>query len=159
VVFSDVTRAITGLVRAQLILVLVTIAMSIAGLLIFRVKYAITIGTLIGLAGLIPIVGSLLVTVPWGAWCILTGQYTLGFEIFGLQGLISLVRHIIEPKILADNVGIDTLSALIAVYVGWKVLGVLGLFLGPILWVGIESLVRAQIFRDFIPHSPDGRTE
>jgi sporulation integral membrane protein YtvI len=159
IVFSDVTRAITGLVRAQLILVLVTMAMSITGLLVFRVKYAITMGTLIGLAGLIPIVGTLLVTVPWGVWCFLTGQYMLGFEIFGLQGLISLVRHIIEPKILADNVGIDTLSALIAVYVGWKVLGVLGLFLGPILWVGIESLIRAQIFRDFIPQSPNGRAE
>ncbi|MDI3257039.1 MAG: sporulation integral membrane protein YtvI [Kyrpidia sp.] len=155
-VFSDVARAMTGLVRAQLILVLVTIAMSIVGLLMFRVDYAITIGTLIGLTGLIPIVGSLIVTIPWAGWCLVTGQYTLGLEILALQGVISLVRHIIEPKILAENMGLDTLSALIAVYVGWKILGVLGLFVGPILWVGIESLVRAQIFRDFIPHSPAG---
>lgn len=154
-VFSDVTRAITGMVRAQLILVLVTAVMAIAGLLLFRVDYAITMGTLIGVTGLLPIVGSLIVTIPWGAWCLLTGQYTLGLEILALQAVISLVRHIIEPKIMADNMGLDTLSTLIAVYVGWKILGVLGLFVGPVLWVAIESLVRAQMFRDFIPTARD----
>ncbi|HHY67754.1 MAG TPA: sporulation integral membrane protein YtvI [Alicyclobacillus sp.] len=153
-VFRDVAHAMTGMVRAQLILTLITMVMSIIGLLVFRVEYAITIGTLIGLTGLVPIVGSLIVTIPWAGWCLITGQYTLGLEILALQGVISLVRHIIEPKILADNMGLDTFSALIAVYVGWKILGVLGLFVGPILWVGIESLVRAQIFQDFIPHSP-----
>ncbi|MBE3551920.1 MAG: sporulation integral membrane protein YtvI [Kyrpidia tusciae] len=155
-VFRDVAHAMTGMVRAQLILTLITMLMSIIGLLVFRVEYAITIGTLIGLTGLVPIVGSLIVTIPWAGWCLITGQYTLGLEILALQGVISLVRHIIEPKILADNMGLDTFSALIAVYVGWKILGVLGLFVGPVLWVGIVSLVQAQIFRDFIPHSPTG---
>jgi predicted PurR-regulated permease PerM len=88
-----------------------------------------------------------------------TGNIPLGIQLLILQGCISLVRHIIEPKILASNVGLDTLSTLFAMYVGLKVIGILGLFLGPIFLIALKSLIKARMFIDFIPDQSDRKVE
>ncbi|UOF90873.1 sporulation integral membrane protein YtvI [Fodinisporobacter ferrooxydans] len=150
-VVHDVNRSFVGLIRAQIILVIVTMILSIIGLLIMHVHYAILLGILLGVTGLVPIVGSGIMSVPWAVYAFVTGDIPLGIQLLILQGFISLVRHIIEPKILANSVGLDTLSTLIAMYIGMKAMGVLGLFLGPIVVIAIKSLIKARMFIDFIP--------
>jgi sporulation integral membrane protein YtvI len=158
-VFSDVNRSFIGLIRAQIILVFVTMIFSIIGLLIMGVNYAVLLGIVLGITGLIPIVGSGIVTFPWALYAMATGNIPLGIQLLILQGCISLVRHIIEPKILASNVGLDTLSTLFAMYVGMKVIGILGLFLGPIFLIALKSLIKARMFIDFIPDQSDRKVE
>jgi sporulation integral membrane protein YtvI len=149
-VYGDVSVAFAGLIRAQGILVIVSMILGTVGLVLLKMKYAITLGLLIGISGLIPLVGSLVITVPWAAGALLTGNLVIAIKILILQGIISAVRHVIEPKILADSVGLDTLSTLISMYIGLKAIGILGLFLGPIFLIGIKSLLRARMFIDWV---------
>ena len=78
------------------------------------------------------------------------GNVVVAVKVLILQGIISAVRQVIEPKILADNVGLDTLSTLISMYIGLKAIGVLGLFLGPIFLIGLKSSLRARMFIDWV---------
>lgn len=150
-VVQDVNRAFIGLIRAQMILFTLTTAFAVVGLLLLQVRYAITFGLLIGVAGFIPVLGTGLVMFPWAGYEFLIGNMWMTIKLLTLQGLIVVMRHVIEPKIFAENVGLDTLSTLIAMYIGLRAFGVFGLFFGPILLIGIRSLLRARMFADIVP--------
>lgn len=155
VVIHDMLRAFVGTIRVQFILMLMSAVLGVLGLWILGVEYAFIIGLLIGIFGLVPIIGSALLTVPWAIGAFAVGDISLGLKLLLLQAFISVLRHIVEPKILADSVGLDTLSTLFALYVGMKLLGTLGLFLGPIILIGVKSLLRTRLFVDYFPSTDE----
>lgn len=53
-----------------------------------------------------------------------------------------------EPKVLSSSIGLDPLATLIALFVGFKVVGFLGLILGPVVLVIIKTLHQANVFQD-----------
>ncbi len=150
-VAGDVAHAVAGLLRAQLVLIAVTSVICIIGLSLMRMHYAIILGLAIGLTGWVPIVGSGVITIPWAVGAFIFGNYVVAIKIILLQAIASLVRHTIEPKILASNMGLGTFPTLVGMYVGLTSIGFLGLLLGPIILIAIRSLIRARMFVDFFP--------
>jgi sporulation integral membrane protein YtvI len=148
---KDMMRAFIGTIRAQLLLVLISAVLGFLGMLLLGIQYAVILAILFGIAGLVPILGSALLTVPWAIGALAVGDVGLALKVLLLQVVISIIRHIVEPKILADSVGLDTLSALFALYVGMKLVGVIGLFLGPIALIGLKSLLRRHLLADLLP--------
>ena len=59
--------------------------------------------------------------------------------------IMSVTRQLIEPKIVSGNIGIHPIFTIIAMYTGFKFIGVLGMFIGPILLIIFKN-----IFSDFI---------
>lgn len=159
VVLDDMTRAFVGTIRVQLILMLVSAILGVIGMWILHFPYAVLLGIVFGLFGGIPILGSALLTVPWAVGALILGDVSTAVKLIVLQLFVSLVRHLIEPKILADSVGLDTLSTLFALYVGMKAMGVFGLFLGPIILIGIKSLLRTHLFVDILPQLAEGSVD
>lgn len=155
VVTNDVMRAFAGSIRVQVVLMLMSAVLGVLGMLILGIQYAVILGILFGVTGIVPILGSAILTIPWAAGALLIGDVQLALKIIVIQLGISLIRHLVEPKILANSVGLDTLSTLLALYAGLKLMGVIGLFLGPIVLIGIKSLLRIRILVDFFP-IPDG---
>ncbi len=152
-VAGDVGRALAGLARAQVILIVVTSVICVIGLLVMGVHYALILGMLIGLTGWVPILGSGIVTLPWALGAVALGNYVLAIKILLLQAVASLVRHTIEPKILASNMELGTFATLFGMYVGLTSIGFIGLLLGPILLIAVRSLIRARMFIDFFPNA------
>ncbi|ANE48441.1 permease [Paenibacillus swuensis] len=148
VIWSDLQKALFGYLRAQLILISITAAVVIIGLLILKVKYAITIGLLIGLVDLLPYLGTGAVMVPWIAYVYIYGDIRLGVGLSVLYGIILVARQILEPKVLASSVGLDPLATLISMFVGLKLFGVLGLIIGPVTLVILSAFAKANVFRD-----------
>lgn len=151
VVSRDMMRAFAGTIRVQVLLMILSAVLGILGMWILSIHYAVILGLVFGLTGMIPILGSALLTVPWAIGALLIGDVALAIKILILQLVISFIRHMFEPKILANNVGLDTLSTLFGLYVGMKLFGVIGLFLGPIILIGIKSLFRIRLFVDLMP--------
>ncbi|MGC5324276.1 sporulation integral membrane protein YtvI [Brevibacillus sp. SYSU BS000544] len=159
-IIKDLRIALLGFVKAQLTLISLTAAIVIVGLLILRVDYAITIGLLTGVVDLLPYLGTGTVFIPWIIYLFFKGKYSLVIGLSILYGVVIVFRQIMEPKVLADNVGLDPLLTLIALFVGLKLFGFLGLVIGPVSLVMINAFIRARILEDiwkFIkgkPHSP-----
>ena len=151
IVVTDVGRALSGLIRAQLVLIVVTVVVGIVGLAIMRIGYSLIMGTAIGLTGWVPIVGSGLITFPWALGALVMGNYILAIKILLLQAIASMIRHIIEPKLLASNMGLGTFPTLIGMYIGLASMGILGLLFGPMMIIALRSLMRADIFSDILP--------
>ncbi|KRF03591.1 permease [Paenibacillus sp. Soil766] len=154
---TDLQKALFGYLRAQLILVSLTALVVIIGLLVLRVDYAITIGLLTGLADLMPYLGTGAVMVPWILYVFFAqGNIVLGIGLSVLYGVIVIARQIMEPKVLASSVGLDPLATLIAMFVGLKLFGLLGLIVGPVSLILITAFYRARIFHDIAAYIHKG---
>ncbi|WP_134686320.1 sporulation integral membrane protein YtvI [Brevibacillus migulae] len=158
----DLRNALFGFLRAQLTLISLTAALVIIGLLIMRVDYAITIGLITGLVDLLPYLGTGTIFVPWIIYAFFKGNYTLVIGLSILYGIVVIFRQIIEPKVVAENVGLDPLMTLVALFIGLQLFGFLGLIAGPVSLVVINALIKANIFEDIWnyikgPSSTDGK--
>jgi predicted PurR-regulated permease PerM len=94
-----------------------------------------------------PILGTGSVLVPWGSYLLLTGNVYVGVGLIVLFVVITVFRRIVEPKILGDSVGIGSLSALVSLDVGFKLVGVIGVFIGPLVVIIYMAARRAGLFQ------------
>ena len=79
--------------------------------------------------------------VPWAVIEALNGDLKLGVAIIVLWIIMSLVRQVLEPKIVSGRIGIHPIFTLIAMYTGFKVIGVMGMIVGPIALIIIKSIL------------------
>lgn len=143
---EDIGKAVFGYIRAQLTLVTITALQTMIGLYILGSPYAVTIGIVIGVLDILPVVGSGTIYVPWIIYGLFTGDFFMALALTLLYLFILVVRQILEPKLVADNLGIHPLATLIAIYVGYKLFGFIGLILGPFILVIGKAASRAHLF-------------
>lgn len=147
-VIIELERALFGFIRAQLTLISMTTLIVLIGLLILRIEFAITIALITGFVDLLPYLGTGLVFVPWIIYALMTGNLSLALGLAILYTVVIVQRQLMEPKILSSSIGLDPLATLVAIFVGFKILGFLGLILGPIVLVIIRTLYKLHILHD-----------
>ncbi|WP_202080755.1 sporulation integral membrane protein YtvI [Caldalkalibacillus salinus] len=147
-VFKDLKKALFGFVKAQLTLISITFVIVLIGFFILRIEYALTLALIIGVVDLLPYLGTGLVFIPWIVYLFINGDYSLVIGLSILYGIVVIQRQMMEPKILGTNVGLDPLLTLIALFVGFKLFGMLGLIIGPVSMVILGALHRAGVFKD-----------
>ena len=144
-VLKEVTSAFISYIKAQGILVSISTLISITGLYLIGADYALTMGLLIGFFDIIPVLGPGTVILPWVIWSMVSGSMGFGIKLLGLYVLILVVRQLLETKVVADNLGLHPLATLLALFVGFKLLGFIGMVAGPILLIAVQAVVKAGI--------------
>ncbi len=147
-VFIDLKKALFGFMKAQATLVSLTTVIILIGLLILRVDYAITIALVAGIVDIVPYLGTGVVFVPWIIYEAIAGDTASAIGLGVLYIVVLVQRQVMEPKILSSSIGLDPLATLIALFVGFKTIGFLGLIVGPVILVVINTLQRANVFHD-----------
>ncbi|MBS4208788.1 sporulation integral membrane protein YtvI [Bacillus sp. FJAT-50079] len=147
-VFADLKKAFAGFIKAQLTLVSITLVIVLIGLLILRVNYAITIALITGIVDILPYLGTGAVFVPWIIYEVVMGNYGLALGLGILYTVVVVQRQVMEPKILSSNIGLTPLATLVSLFVGFKLIGFLGLIIGPVTLVLLTTLHKAHVFKD-----------
>src|SRR5699024_4816125 len=140
-------RALLGFLKAELKLTFLTACIVLVGLLILRVEHALTIALIIWIVDFLPYIGAILIFLPWIIFSFTTGDITLGIGLSILYGLVVAQRQLIKPKILSSSIGISPLATLFAMFVGFKLIGVLGIILGPLTYIFVITLHETGIFK------------
>lgn len=143
---SDFSKALTGFIKAEFIIFLIMMFCSILGLYILRTKYFIIMGIITGLFGILPVLGVGIILVPWALFAFIAGNNIFAIELLLLTAAITVIRHVIEPKILGDKIGLDPLFVLISMYIGLETTGIIGLIIGPFILIAYQALRKAGIF-------------
>lgn len=136
--------------RAYLIILLITFAELSIGLGFLRIQGYIQIAAVIAALDILPLIGSGLVLIPWGVYHLVCGDLPLGAGILMVYGVITMVRNIIEPKIVGDQLGLHPAATLAAMFFGIKVMGFGGILAAPILLlliVYLNSTGRVRLYR------------
>lgn len=128
-------RVIVGFkkyLKAYCILFIITFAELLVGFWILDVDYAFVLAILIALIDFLPVFGTGAVLVPWGIILLLMKNYFLGIGIIVLFVLMTIIRQIIEPKIVGKSLGVHPILTLITIYLGFKLFGLFGMIFLPI---------------------------
>ena len=88
--------------------------------------------------------------IPWTIILFLNKEYSVGFSILGLYILTSVVRQFLEPKIISKKIGVHPLFTLIAMYTGFKFMGVMGMLIGPIVLIILKNIFENTIDRGIV---------
>jgi len=129
-------------IKTQTILFLLISTACCFALLLIKNPYALLFGIGIGIFDAFPVLGSGLILVPWAILLFARGNAFAGAVLLTLCGVCQVLREYLEPKLLGEKMGIRPVQSLMAVYIGYELFGLMGLFLGPFGLVLIKSLWR-----------------
>lgn len=133
-------NAALGWLRAQGLLTLLTFSLLLAGLFALGVESPLLPAAVTALTDALPVLGAGLVLVPWSVLTALSGDLPMGLGLLGLWGLVMTARSLLEPKLVGLHAGLPPLAALLAMFVGFQALGVVGMVLTPLALMLTKAL-------------------
>lgn len=112
----------------------------VAGFLILRIEGAFAIGAVIAALDILPVLGTGTILVPWGIIALAIGEYGMGIGILALYLFITVVRNIVEPKLVGGQIGLSPVVMLPCMLVGFDFFGIIGLFALPLSVAFVKTL-------------------
>lgn len=131
-------------IRAQLMIMLVISGICVAGLYLSGNDYALLAGSGIGLCDAMPFLGTGTILVPWAIFEIIQGKYMMAAIYAAIYTICSLVREILEPKLVGDKLGMHPLAVIASIYIGLNLYGIWGFALGPFSYILIREIYQVS---------------
>lgn len=138
---------IFGFMKAQLLVSFIILAVAFVGLLFIAPKYALIMSIVIWIIDVIPILGSIIVLAPWALYQFVSGDIAMGTKLTILAIVLLVIRRTIEPKVMGNQIGLSPLPTLIGMFIGLKLFGVLGFFIGPMIVILFNTAREAGIIK------------
>ena len=145
-----ITKSLAGYLKAEAILVLVSFAVCLIGLYIFKftglnVEFPLMAALGIAFVDALPILGSGFIIIPWAIISACDGDITLGISLIVLLAVMGIVRQFVQPRVVSKQIGIHPIFTLIAMYTGFKFIGITGLLIGPIILIILKNIYGTMI--------------
>lgn len=150
---KDLTRAkqllklnLGKMAKAYALIMVVTFTEVFIGLTIlkmiglFNSSYIAVIAVVTSIVDVIPVLGTGTIVLPWAAYSLIVGDYGMAIGLLILYATVTVIRQIVEPKLVAGQLGLPPFVTLIAMYLGLKIIGVLGVFILPIIAIMLKLL-------------------
>ncbi|MBO5248451.1 MAG: AI-2E family transporter [Clostridia bacterium] len=133
-------RKIVRFFRAHGIMFLFNFTELLIGLWFLKSPYPLIFAAIIALADLLPYVGMASVLVPWGLirW-LLFSDPSQGIGLIVLAVIVTVVRELLEPRIVGKNIGLSALATLFSIYFGIKSMGFFGAIVFPLLFLFLKE--------------------
>lgn len=136
--------AVTGWLKAQVTLSCVTWAGLTAGFLLLRVRHAPLWAAAVAAVDAFPILGTGTVLVPWSLVSFLQADTGRAFGLLSLYAAVTVIRTTLEPRLIGRQLGLDPLLTLAALYGGYRLWGLMGMILAPLLAVAAVQFTQGQ---------------
>ena len=135
------------------------ILLNLLAFLKFDVPYPLLMSIIICIADILPILGAGTILIPWSVLSFATGNIKLGIGLLISYLIIMSVRQMLEPKLISQNLGVHPLITLISMYSGFKVFGVSGFLIGPVVMIILKNVFSKELevgfFRDIFGDGDD----
>lgn len=119
-------------IRSYVIIMSITCVELAIGLSILKINGAVLIAVLISIFDILPVLGTGGIMIPWVALSLVRGDLRLALGLAIVYIAITIIRNIIEPKIVGGQLGLHPIVTLASMFAGVQLLGIIGLFGFPI---------------------------
>lgn len=136
------SEAVFAYIKAQCILMSITFAEVFIALSILKVNYSFLFALIIALIDAIPVFGTGTVLIPWAIYHLVTGNLPMALSLLALYAICLIVRQFLEPKILSTQIGIHPLLTLLSMYIGYRLIGIFGMILGPLTALVVKNVLK-----------------
>lgn len=143
-------RAIGGYFKAHFQIMIVIFFITVIPFAFMGISYSGLLAVVIAIVDFLPFFGAGTVLVPWAVYRLVTGSYTYAVILFVIYVVVLIVRQLLEPKLIGDNIGMSPFETLVFMLIGYRLAGVLGLIIGiPVGMILIECY-REGMFDNYI---------
>lgn len=138
--------SISKIIKSYLLIILITaseLALGIGVLKLLRIYnsgYIITISILIAIIDIVPVLGTGTVLIPWAIISFINNDIGMGIGLIIIYAIITVIRQIIEPKLVAGQFDMPAIITVAAMYIGTKLFGGIGIFLMPLTVIVLKLL-------------------
>lgn len=151
--FMEVKSYVVGTlfvcIRSYALIMSITFVELSIGLTVIGIENSILIALAIAIFDILPVLGTGGIMVPWAAVNAVLGNYSLALSLFIVYVIITIVRNIIEPKIVGSQLGLHPIVTLASMFAGVQLLGAVGLFGFPIFLSLLCHLNRKGLIKIF----------
>lgn len=127
-------------VKGYALLMLITFAELSIGLSVLGVDKSVLVAAIIALVDILPVLGTGGILIPWIFIELIIGNASLAAGLTVVYLIVTIVRNILEPKIIGEQIGLHPLIMLICIFIGAKVFGVAGIIALPVSAVVLKHL-------------------
>lgn len=135
------TKDMFKIFKIEIVLVLLTTLETIICFWILNIKSAFILGLICGILDILPYVGTFIVFLPLIIYKLLLRQYSAALFLTLVYIMIVIIRQILEAKYISIKFKIHPLILIISIYIGVKICGFAGVFIGPLYSVAVKELI------------------
>jgi len=103
-------------------------------------KYSVFISLIIAFVDILPVLGTGSIMIPWAIIMLILGNWPLALCLAIIYAVITIVRQVLEPKVIGGQIGLNPIVTLFFMYVGLHVLGIAGMFFFPMTVICLKKL-------------------
>lgn len=148
-VMDNLRYAVGGYFKAQFKIMGIVFLILLVGLAVLGVRYYVLVALLISFLDFLPFFGTGTAMIPWGIYKFLMGDYKTAVILIVLYAVTQIVRQLLQPKLVADSVGMNPLVTLLLLYVGYRIGSVFGMILAVPIGMVLINMLQAGAF-DYI---------
>ena len=137
-------ETILKIIGGYLILMSISFAVLLIGFIVIGIKSAFYLALFISFVDLLPVLGTGTVLIPWAIFNLIRGRIFLGVGLIIIYIIVTIIRNFLEPNIIGKKLGISPLFMLIAIFVGYRLLGFIGLIAAPLLLIIVYEYYTTQ---------------
>lgn len=140
---SNVQQTVSGVLYGQVITATVQALLAGIGYVIFHVPHVFVWAAITLIAAMIPFVGTVIVWLPLAISRLAVGDKFGGFGlmIYGAL-LVTNIDNVIRPRLIAGRSQLHPVAALLGVFGGLELFGIVGFILGPVLLGVVVAMLR-----------------
>ncbi|MBR2876152.1 MAG: sporulation integral membrane protein YtvI [Clostridia bacterium] len=146
------TRAITKLLKAYVTLMAITFAEMFLGLFLLKLigvydgSYIAIIAFVTCIIDIIPVLGTGTVLIPWALYNLAFGNIGMGIGLLVIYAVITVIRQVVEPKLVANEAGLPAIVTIMAMFLGVRIFGAFGIILLPFTVIILKLLYDEGVF-------------
>lgn len=144
------SQAVGGYFKAQFKIMGVIAVILCIGFLILGVDYALLWALLISLLDFLPFLGTGTAIWPWAAFQLLTGDYYMAIGLMIIYLICLLVHQLLQPKFVGATVGMDSMTTLFFMFIGYRISSVFGMIIAVPIGIIIMNLYKAGAFDEIV---------
>lgn len=137
------------MLRGYTFIMLITFVELFIGLSIIRKENALLVAACIAVFDILPVLGSGGILITWAVIDLILGKPIEALGIIIIYGIVTVIRNIIEPKIIGHEVGLTPIITLVSMFLGFYLFGPIGLFALPVLVIIAVRLQEAGMIHIF----------
>lgn len=142
--------AVGGYLKACFKIMLVMFVILSVFFMALQVEYSVLIALFTAVMDFLPFIGTGTILCPWALYHLLIGNYFRAIVLIIAYFVTLLVHRLLEPKLVGDSVGISPFLTLISMFIGYRMIGMLGLIVGIPIGMLIKALVEEGVFESQI---------
>lgn len=119
-------------IKSYVLLMLLTFTELCIGLFLLKIPYFPLIALGISVFDILPVLGTGGILIPWSVIALMIGNYRIAGGILILYLAVTVIRNILEPRIVGRQIGLHPLATLIGLFVGLKLFGIVGMIGIPV---------------------------